>query len=144
VVEFLESKMEVLNIEEGDVNKFVEIPDPNFFNLTEEMLTQETGNFGLKHATADNISSVVGALNILHETENKLRRFDLSLESAVILVRNLESEQRLLTETILNHHLKNVHIGDEGTRWRFKEKLALLEAILGVHAEAMMLAEIIG
>ena len=26
VVEFLESKMEVLNIEEGDVNKFVEVP----------------------------------------------------------------------------------------------------------------------
>jgi len=93
VVEFLESKMGVLNIEEGDVNKFVEVPGPNFFNLTEEMLTRRTGNFGLKHATADNISNVVGALNMLREAEIKLRRFGLSLESAVTLVKDLESEQ---------------------------------------------------
>jgi hypothetical protein len=107
VVEFLESKMEVLNIEEDDVRKFVKVPGPNFLNLTEEMLTRRTGTFCLNHATADNISSVVGALNMLREAENKLRRFDLSLESAVTLVRNLESEQNLSGEAFLTNLLQD-------------------------------------
>ncbi len=105
IVKFLENKIKVLNIKEDDVNKFVEISDLNFFNLTEEMLTRRTGNFDLKHATADNILNIISVLNILYKTEIKLRRFGLSLESTVTLVKNLESEQNLSSEVFLTNLL---------------------------------------
>jgi hypothetical protein len=73
VVKFLKSKIEVLNIKEGNVNKFVEVPGLNFFNLTEKMLTQRTGNFSLKYAIADNISNIIGVFNIFRKAEIKLR-----------------------------------------------------------------------
>ncbi|RGB21872.1 hypothetical protein C1646_777085 [Rhizophagus diaphanus] len=105
VTEFLQNKIEAINIDKNDVKKFDKIPGPNFLNLTKEELC-----------------------------EHKLKRLNLSLESAIKLVKDLESEQKISAETVLCDHPKNVHIGEVKTKWRFEEKTLLLEAILEIYA----------
>ncbi|CAI2189857.1 14248_t:CDS:2, partial [Funneliformis geosporum] len=87
------------------------------------MLTQRTGIFGLKYAIADNISNVIDAFNMLREAENKLKRFGLSFESVVTLVKDLESEQNssdLSNKAFLTNLLQDTK--------------TVLKAILGVEA----------
>ena len=50
VIEFLQNKMEALNIDENDIKKFDKIPGPNFLNLTKEELHR---HFKLEYAQAD-------------------------------------------------------------------------------------------
>jgi hypothetical protein len=111
VIEFLQNKMEALDIDENDVKKFDKIPGPNFLNLTKEELHR---HFKLEYAQADDISNIVDALNLLRTAEHKLKRLNLSLESAIKLVKDLESEQRISSEILLkslllhNYNLQNL------------------------------------
>src|SRR3954454_16090211 len=92
VIEFLQNKIEALNINDNDVKKFDKIPGSNFLNLIKEELYR---HFKLKYAQANDISNMVDALNLLRIAEHKLKRLDLSLESAIKLVKDLESEQKI-------------------------------------------------
>ncbi|RGB23051.1 hypothetical protein C1646_775088 [Rhizophagus diaphanus] len=70
VTEFLQNKMEALNIDENDDKKFDKI-------------------------SADDISNMIDALNLLRTAEHKLKGLNLSFESAIKLVKDLESEQKI-------------------------------------------------
>ncbi|CAB4383704.1 unnamed protein product [Rhizophagus irregularis] len=95
---------------------------------------KKKGTFYLKHRKADNIIAVVDSLNLLREAENKLKMFELSLVSAVTLLKSLESEQTISDETFLSEYIRNMKLGDKKTQWRFNEKLILLEVILEQNA----------
>ncbi|EXX64240.1 uncharacterized protein OCT59_002782 [Rhizophagus irregularis] len=133
VVDFLQEKKKLLSIDTNDIEKFQEIPGPNFFNLTKKEISHKSGQFNLKYAQADNILNVVDALNLIREAENKLKKVEMSVESAVKLIKNLESEQTISGETFLCNRLGKTHIGEEGTHWGFREKVALLEAVFERH-----------
>lgn len=98
VVDFLQEKKKLLSIDTNDIEKFQEIPGPNFFNLTKKEISHKSGQFNLKYAQADNILNVVDALNLIREAENKLKKVEMSVESAVKLIKNLESEQTISGE----------------------------------------------
>ncbi|CAB5185119.1 unnamed protein product [Rhizophagus irregularis] len=117
VVDFLQEKKKLLGIDTNDIEKFQEIPGPNFFNLTKKEISHKSGQFNLKYAQADNILNVVDALNLICEAENKLKKVEMSVESAVKLIKNLESEQTISGETFLCNRLGKTHIGEEGTHW---------------------------
>ncbi|RGB33701.1 hypothetical protein C1646_669110 [Rhizophagus diaphanus] len=84
VIEFLQNNMRVLGVDTNDIEKFREILGPNFLNLTEETLTRKTGTFNLKHRKADNITTVVYALNLLREAEKLLKRLGSQLHISII------------------------------------------------------------
>jgi hypothetical protein len=76
VVDFLQDKKKLMGIDTNDIEKFHEIPGPNFFNLTKKEIFHKSGPFNLKYAQAGNISNVVDALNLIREAENKLKKIE--------------------------------------------------------------------
>ncbi|GES97690.1 hypothetical protein GLOIN_2v1483841 [Rhizophagus clarus] len=53
VGDFLRNKQEVLHLDDNDIQKFSEVPEPAFFNLTEEMFTRKNDSFSLNLAAAE-------------------------------------------------------------------------------------------